>query len=260
MISAVSHAMSIIEVLADEPHGATLTQLVRRVGIEKSVASRILATLEADGYIVRQPGTALFGLSIRFTATALRQIERSGLIDLCQPILRSAAERTGELIQLAVVTGAGLTYVAKAQGAHRVQAMPLIGTRAVLHASAAGKLWLAAQDDRIGLKAALDAGLTRFTQHTIVTAEALSAEIRQVRAQGYAVLVQELSEDMNAVGVPIHRPRDGSLLGAFLVGAPAYRMQRKRMVSLVPELKVWAEQLAGIVIAAGEKPTIAIAI
>lgn len=252
MIFAVSRAMAMIEALADEPQGATLMQLVHRVGVEKSVASRILATLEDDGYVVRDPLTGVIHVSLRFTAMALRQIERTGLIEMCQPVLNEAAEETGELLQLALMTGSGLTYVAKAVGARRIQAQPLIGTRAVLHASAAGKLWLASQSDETALKAALDAGLKRFTQHTIVTVQKLAAEIRQVRSQGYALLEQELSEDMNAVGAPIRHPRDNRLLGAVLVSAPAYRMQRKLMLKLVPRLMAWASQLGGIVAAAGE--------
>jgi IclR family acetate operon transcriptional repressor len=256
VIFAVNRAMAMIEALADEPHGATLMQLVQRVGVEKSVASRVIATLEEDGYLVRDPITGLIRISLRFTAMALRQIERTGLIEMCQPVLNNIAEETGELVQLALVTGSGLTYVAKAVGARRIQAQPLIGTRAVLHASAAGKLWLASQSEEAALKAALDAGLTRFTQHTIVTAQKLSAEIRQVRSQGYALLEQELSEDMNALGVPLKHPRDSRMLGAILVGAPAYRMQRKVMLKLVPKLSTWANQLSGIVAVAGEPPAV----
>lgn len=246
MISAVNRAMAILESLSNDARGATVSQLVSRLSIEKSVVSRILATLEQDGYVVRDPASDVFRIGIKFAAMSLRHIERIGLHDLCLPFLQELADSTGELVQLAVVTKNGPVYVAKAVGARRIQALPLIGTEAPLHASTAGKLWLATLTEEEALARVLRAGLSKLTQHTITSIDDLRAEIGRVRGQGFALLEQELSEDMNAVGVPIAHARTGRMIAAVMIGAPAYRFQRKQMIAAVPELKARAERLGEV--------------
>jgi DNA-binding IclR family transcriptional regulator len=246
LISAVNRAMAILEALSDDARGATVTQLVGRLGIEKSVVSRVLATLEQDGYVLRDPASDVFRVSIRFAAMALRHVERVGLHDLCLPFLQELADSSGELVQLALVTRDGPVYVAKAVGTRRIQALPLIGTEAALHASTAGKLWLATLTEEDALARVLKAGLTKRTPYTITSIDALRTEIKAVRAQGYALLEQELSDDMNAVGVPIAHSRTGQMIAALMIGAPAYRFQRAQMVAAVAELKAKAARLAEV--------------
>ncbi len=246
MISAVNRAMAILDALSDDARGATGGQLVAKLGIEKSVVSRVLATLEQDGYVVRDAASDVFRISIKFAAMALRHVERIGLHDLCLPFLQELADSSGELVQLALVTRDGPIYVAKAVGARRIQALPLIGTEAALHASTAGKLWLATLKEEDALARVLKSGLTKRTPYTITSIDALRAEIKSVREQGYALLEQELSDDMNAVGVPIVHTRTGQMIAALMIGAPAYRFQRTQMIAAVPELKLKAARLGEV--------------
>jgi DNA-binding IclR family transcriptional regulator len=238
--------MAILDALSDDARGATVSQLVTRLGIEKSVVSRVLATLEQDGYVLRDSASDVFRISIKFSAMALRYVERVGLHDLCLPFLQELADSCGELVQLALVARDGPIYVAKAVGTRRIQALPLIGTEAALHASTAGKLWLATLTEEDALARVLKAGLTKRTPYTITSIDALRAEIKAVREQGYALLEQELSDDMNAVGVPIVHMRTGQMIAALMIGAPAYRFQRAQMIAAVPDLKSKAMHLGEV--------------
>ena len=115
MISAVDRAMEILEALSADPRGATVGELIDRLGIEKSVVSRVLSTLEGQGYVVRAPQTNLFRLGLRVVGLALRHLECIGLWEMCMPILQRLSDSTGELTQLAIADETGLTYVAKAE-------------------------------------------------------------------------------------------------------------------------------------------------
>jgi DNA-binding GntR family transcriptional regulator len=48
-------AQALLDALADRP-GATATELAEEAGIGRSTASKLLATLAADGQVLRQPG------------------------------------------------------------------------------------------------------------------------------------------------------------------------------------------------------------
>jgi DNA-binding IclR family transcriptional regulator len=177
---------------------------------------------------------------------ALRQIERVGLLEACTPTLQHLADETGELVQLAIVAADQPLYVAKAVGGHPIQAQPLIGTAAVLHASSAGKLYLASLSDERALRLALDAGLRKITRQTITTAAALQKELRRIREQGFATVEGELSEELNAVAVPVRHSTNGQMIAAVVLTGPAYRLSARELVRLAKPALAAADRLRDV--------------
>jgi len=249
MIESVARAMQLLEALSDLPRGATLGMLVSGTDIEKSSVSRILASLEEVGYVVRDPTGDVFRVTLKFAAMALRQIERMGIVEVCMPALEQLATETGELVQLAVLNANRPIYVAKAVGGHRIQALPLIGTSAVLHASAAGKLYLASLDDERALQIALAAGLEKITRRTITSVTTLQKELERIRKHGFATVEGELSEDMNAVAVPVGHATTDQMIAAVVVTGPAYRLQSRQLAGLAEVAKACAERLREVLTA-----------
>jgi IclR family acetate operon transcriptional repressor len=157
--------------------------------------------------------------------------------------LRTAANETGELIQLAIVQNEQMIYVAKAEGKQRIRVLSLVGRAAVLHASTAGKVWLASLPENQALALSLKNGLERFTSRTISSVDELRAELRRVKKNQYATVEEELIEGASAVGVPVWDRLGGRVLGAVVLSGPAYRLPRKRLVTLAPKLAELAKQL-----------------
>jgi IclR family acetate operon transcriptional repressor len=244
MMSAAARTMAVLDLLGSRPPGMTASEIVADLGIEKSVVSRILATLEKDGYVTRDGVTDLFRLGLRFVAIAFRYIESLGFYDVCMPEVRRLADETGELVQLAVVDREGMTYVAKAEGNQRIRVYSQLGREAVLHASTVGKIWLASLPEEAALALALRVGLTPFAKNTIRTIDALRDELIRVRAQGFALLEEELFDGGSAIGVPIKDRRDGTVLGAVVLAGPTFRLPRARLVEFAPTLVESAGRLA----------------
>src|SRR5207245_2323478 len=67
-------------------------------------------------FVRRDTATGHFHLSCRLLALAFAYAERVGIPGLCAPILQALANETGELVQLAVVEGGCVLFVAKAEG------------------------------------------------------------------------------------------------------------------------------------------------
>src|SRR6266508_1353574 len=243
MISSVSRTIAILEELSNQPNGATVSELVMRLRIEKSIVSRVLATLESEGYVIRDEVTDSFRLGLRFAAIALRHIDLIGISDLCLPLLRDLAQKTGELVQLAIVQNEQMIYVAKAEGQQRIRVLSLVGRAAVLHASTAGKVWLANLPEDRALALALKQGLEPVTNQTINSVSQLRAEMARVRKNGYSLVEEEMFEGASAVGVPLWDRRGNRVLGAIILSGPTYRLPKKRMVSLVPRLQEVATKL-----------------
>jgi DNA-binding IclR family transcriptional regulator len=218
--------------------------LAQTLGIELSIASRILSTLAAGGY-ARRDTFGQYVLTYRLVATASRFVDELGFVDLCIPLLQEVADRTGELVQLALREGDNLWYVAKAEGKHRIRMLSAIGREMPLHASAIGKAWLATLGEDEALKLAAARGLKPFASQTITSLSQLQKELRKVRAQGYSVVVEEYMEGGSGVGAVIQAERTG-VVGAVSLAAPTFRVTREDLAAFGIEVMQLAQRLASI--------------
>jgi IclR family pca regulon transcriptional regulator len=118
-----------------------------------------------------------------------------------------------------------------------------VGTRFPAYATSMGRVLLASLAD-----ADLEAYLARaqirpLTSKAIGTADALRAELARIRAQGWALVDQELEEGLRSVAAPI-RDRDGRVVAAVNVSSHASRASRERVRrDLLPPLLVTAERI-----------------
>jgi IclR family transcriptional regulator, KDG regulon repressor len=245
-VANIEHALLIMEGLAGHPAGVTIAELSLALGLSKSALSRILATLQRQGYVIKNPETTRFRLSHKFISLVLRHLDTMGIDELCGPILRELADATGELVQLALVDNGQMRYVARADGGSRVRVVSILGKDISLHAFAAGKVWLAAMDQDAALKLALQGGLHKLTDKTISSAKELQRELNTVRQQGYALNLEEVDEGVNSIAVPIMDGRLRTVGGALTLTGPAYRLPKAKLEKAVNLLKKAARDLSEV--------------
>ena len=161
------------------------------------------------------------------------------------PVLQSLADETDELVQLAVIEGDHVLFVAKAEGpGHSLRLLPLVGVVAPTHATASGKVWLASLPDARALDVLRRQGLARVTSRTITSRARLLAELRSVRRDGYAITDGELDEGGRAIAAPIvHR---GRVVGAIAVSGPSSRLPLPRLKRLAPRVQRAARELEAL--------------
>src|SRR6266699_2938033 len=223
-VASISRAMRVIEVFADRPKGVALTRLSAELGYGKATLSKVLATMERGRFVRRDAVTGHFHLSCR---------------------LHALADETGELVQLAVVEEGSVLFVAKAEGPdHRLRMVPLVGAVAPLHATASGKVWLASLSEAAATAALTQQGLARLAPRTITSRARLLAQLRDVRAQGYAIVDEELVAGGRAVAAPVIRG-DG-VVGSVAVSGPTFRVPVHKLHRMAPRLKRAAAELAAV--------------
>jgi IclR family acetate operon transcriptional repressor len=237
--------MRVLEWVAEAAAGATVSELSRGLGCGKGTISKVLATLERRHYLRRDPESGRFWLTWRLLALAFGHADRAGMPRLFMPVLQELADETDELVQLAVVDGAQILYVAKAEGlGQRIRLLPLVGTWAPLHATAAGKLWLASLSPSEVRRALGGERLRAVAPRTLTSVAALERELRAIRNRGYAIADEELAEGGRAVAAPIRR--EGAVVGAVALSGPAYRLGLDRLHALAPRVAEAAGRLASI--------------
>src|SRR5256886_4697570 len=148
-VASVARAMRVLKAFADHPGGIALTRLSSELGYGKASLSKIMSTMEREGF-VRRDGAGHFHLSWRLLALAFGHAQRVGISGVCMPVLQALADETDGLVRLAVIEGDHVLFVAKAEGpGQALRLLPLVGVVAPTHATASGKGWLASlPDDR----------------------------------------------------------------------------------------------------------------
>src|SRR4051794_23001865 len=100
-VASVARALAILDELGSAPDGLGVNELARRIGVNASTASRLLATLEAGGVVERAAGGP-YRLGLRLVALADGVLARLDVRDLARPRLRALVAATGETATLSV--------------------------------------------------------------------------------------------------------------------------------------------------------------
>ncbi|MGH7369104.1 MAG: IclR family transcriptional regulator [Candidatus Rokuibacteriota bacterium] len=243
-VAGIVRVLQILESLAISPDGISVRDLSRAIGCGKGTISKMLGTLERKHYVRRDAGSGRFALTWRLLALAFGHADQAGMPRVFLPVLQELADETDELVQLAVVDGDQVLFVAKAEGrGQTIRLLPLVGLWAPLHATATGKLWLSTLPAK-EVSRVLGRQLPAVSPRTITSLAVLRVELQRIRAAGYALADEELAEGGRAVAAPIRR--DGEMVGAVALSGPAYRLSVDRLRELAPRLMEAGERLASI--------------
>ena len=98
----LDRGIQVLLALAKEPEGLTVTELAQRLGVNRTVVHRLVATLEQRGLVRRGLGSRLhLGMTLLHLSGAVRPVVR----DAAVPVLRQLAEVVGCTAHLTVADG-----------------------------------------------------------------------------------------------------------------------------------------------------------
>ena len=221
-IQVLDRAMALVNQLAGAPGPVSLTRLATDAGLHASSAHRILGALIAHG-LVEKTGAGEYDLGVRWLEVGNRLRARLNIRQVALPHMQALADATGETVNLIVRRGDEAVYVERVSGGQTmIQVVQVVGAHAPLHVTAVGKIFLA-EDSAAGvLGYAQRTGLPAYTVNTLVSADALNAELAAIRAESVAYDREEAELGVACIGAPI-RDADGKLAAGLSISAPAER-------------------------------------
>ncbi len=234
-VRSVDRAAALLLALGECHAEAGVTDLARRLGLHKSTASRLLATLEKRGLVEQDDETGKYRLGLVVIRLAERAERTLDLRAIAMPELDRLARATRETTGLGVVDGDLFLTVAQADGPNLVAVGDWTGRGVPLHSVAAGKVLLAAMPEREILRL-VRRGLDRFTDRTLTQLEPLLEELARVRRRGYATAFGEYDSGLNGVAAPVHDAR-GQVTAAVDVWGPSFRVTPRRVPELVQQVR-----------------------
>ncbi len=237
-IQTLARADAILAVVAGaEAKPVKLAEIADTTQLHKNTVFTILQSLEQLRFVSRDPATKGYRIGARFFELAKVAEGRLAVADVARPVMYKLLALANESVSVAVPGTFDAIIVSTIESTFSVRGTRHQGQHAPFHASAVGKAMLAHMPDT-ACAAILDhAGLKRNTRNSITDRESLQRELKQVRARGYAVSIEEEEVGANAVGAPI-LDRMGEVRGAIAIWGPATRLPRARLAELGPTISV----------------------
>ncbi len=238
---ALSRGLAVLEALAATDGGATLTELAATLHLPAATAHRLLATLEAGGWLrAGVKGEWLVGVGAFRVGSAF--LAHRNLVVQAYPHLRELMDRAGETANLAVMESGEAVFVEQVQCRELMRMSAKLGARAPLHASGVGKAMLSAMAPR-DVEAALGRReLTRFTPRTFTTLEGLAIELAAARERGYVVDDEEHAAGLRCVAAPV-LDENGQPWAAVSLAGPTARMTPERIPAMGALVRATARDL-----------------
>ena len=132
----------LLDVLAASETPLGVNELARRIGVNASTASRLLATLQDAGLVMRTD-SGPYRLGLKLVTLSDRVLAGLDVRALARPLLARLVAETGETATLSVPGETEAITVDFVPSASSVVSMARVGRPSVSHATAAGKVMLA---------------------------------------------------------------------------------------------------------------------
>jgi IclR family pca regulon transcriptional regulator len=205
-VESLARGLTVLTAFGESRPALTLTEVAKATGLARATVRRALITHEHAG-LVTQSSDRAFTLTPRVLSLGFPPLSRLSLSQIAQPHLTALAARVNESASLAVLSESGeeIQYTARASPSRVMSARITVGSRLPAPATALGRVLL--------------------------------ADLEEVRAEGYALVDEELEAGLRSIAVPV-RDRTGRAVAAVNVAMHAARRSAEACVTeILPELR-----------------------
>ncbi|MBI4877865.1 MAG: IclR family transcriptional regulator [Acidobacteria bacterium] len=233
-VRVLHKAMDVLESLGASGAGMALGELAAAVGMPKPTVYRIVATLEARGYVGRS-AEGRYRLSRRIVELQSDGAGVQRLLQAARPEMRRLVESCKETVNLGVLDGGEVVVIETIESPQTVRMSSKIGNRRYPHSTALGKILLAALPEKEVLRILRSRKMPRLTANTIISERNLLVELERVRQQGYAFDNRENEPDGRCLAAPVFGP-GRAVAAALSISGPLPRMTVSRARSFLKRL------------------------
>ncbi|NTZ88690.1 IclR family transcriptional regulator [Burkholderia metallica] len=237
-------AFALLEHLVQAGDAVSLADLARDVDIPKASLHRMLASLEAGGLVIREPGRKnAYAVGPRLARLGTGVMLHAGTRRLRHAILERLVADLAETCNLTALHDTEVVYLDRVEADWPLRLDLKPGSRVPAYCSASGKLLLALlpRDERAALVRTM--ALPRHTPNTISDPELLEAELDRTAHKGIAIDNEEFVAGIACIAAPV-LDADGACIAAVAVHAPVSRAPLSRLLDHVPRLQEAARALA----------------
>lgn len=241
-VQSFARGLEVIRSFSAQRPSQTLSEVAASSGLSRAGARRILLTLQTLGY-VNSDGKH-FQLTARILDLGFAYLSSQPLWNLATPSMEQLSEAVQESCSAGVLDGLDVVYVVRVH-THKIMSTNLgVGSRLPAFWTSMGRVLLAGLPQQQLQALLATCPRVAYTRLTLLGDDDLLAAIAQVRAQGWALINQELEEGLISVAAPL-RNAQGQTVGAINVSGQANRTSPQEMQArIVPLLLDTAQTIS----------------
>ncbi|QFY60463.1 IclR family transcriptional regulator [Rhizobium grahamii] len=243
IVQSVDRALMILDIIAAAGGVETLNNISSTSGLNVSTCHHLINTLSKRNYVVRAEGRGAYALGPQVKVIASSFNSEDDLLRRAEPWIDRINEVTGETVHLAMMQGDDLVTLVKRDARHAVRVdSGMIGKSAAAHATATGKALLAWMSETEVNRVLAAKGMRSFTPKTIVDAQALFADLENVRKVGFSIDHEEFQPHVVCIGAAI--VSGGKAVASLSASTPIMRADEEHLGLIRDEVMAAAQALS----------------
>lgn len=241
-MKSIDTGLQILALFKDASRPLGVVEIADQLGLGKSHASRILATMRDLDFLQQDTETRKYRVGIEAFAVGSRFLSDQPMTRLALPIMRACSDATQHSVFLSIRHGTSCRHILAVEGRHFEDTQWRLGVRLPLHASASGKIFVALAEDADRQALLEGIPLKKYTADTITDRAFFWSALEKVRNDMWATARGETVAGLGACAVPVVGARE-VLVAAFGVVSPLRHLPHD-VYPLVNELSRHAQQLS----------------
>lgn len=228
----MTRGLKLLEYISEAQGNVALTDLAQQAGLPNSTTHRLLTTMQQQGFVRQVGDLGLWTIGSHAFVVGSSFLQSRNLLAMVHPTLRRLMEESGETVNLAVLDTSEYQAIIidQVQCTALMRMSAPIGGKLPMHASGAGKAFLATLPDDQVTKLLHKKGMHTYTPHTL-TPHNLKEGLAQIRKQGFSFDDEEHALGLRCVAACIfdeHR----EAFAAISISGPVSRITDDRVIEL----------------------------
>jgi IclR family pca regulon transcriptional regulator len=245
-VEALAKGLRILSLFDEQRPTWRVSDLAAAAGLPMPTVYRVVMTLASEGYLDHLPNGD-YRPGVRTLALGTAALRSLDLVAIATPRLTELGERTGETVNLAVLSGDSVLYLIRLRNSDLVTANIQVGSTLPAVHTSIGKLLLAYLGEADVAARITDASFSANSgPNAKVSLAELRGELRTIRDQGWAMQDEELAYGLRSVAGPITSP-DGRVVAGVNVAVQARDWSTQRIIrELRPAVLATCAEISGL--------------
>jgi len=234
LIASAAATLEVLEVVGGAGKPVKLTAVVDATGRPKGTVHRLLATLVNTGFLVQDPNTSQYSLTLKLWRLGAAAVGRLDVVKVARPWLERLVAATDETVHMSILdVSGGIVYISKVESLRSICVQTQIGQLNPAWCTATGRSILAFNP--VVAERVLSKPLKSRTPSTVTDPKRIRAILREIAVNGFAVTRSENHPEMGGIAAPI-RDHAGAVIAAVGIAVPVFRMTRELVDRCIPHV------------------------
>jgi DNA-binding IclR family transcriptional regulator len=231
-LRTVERTLELLKSFGNGSPALSVAELVEKLGMPRTVVTRMLATLEKAKFVERMPGNhRLFRVGLGACEVGAQYLTGHPLLRVTEDVLHDLTARTGHTAYLGTTYGNEVVILALREGRHSVRYTWQAGERLPVATTALGKAMLLHLDPA-RIDSMLGGGaLAGLTEASLRTRRQLDAQLATYARKGWVPAFEESFPGVLAVGAAVLDPA-GTPVAGISLSLPHSGIETSRIESI----------------------------